>query len=377
MRKIKLRRKRKLTHIPNGRVLGREHGYHSGWLHGRYYGRCQSIMRSYYPGTFPRYNVRILYVTSGMGIPYSPLDKAILNSLYDLAAEVSHISPKADVVSRAHEFRPDLLLVLNGMQFSVDKVEEIKSIGIRTAIWFTDDPYYTDVTAGLASHYDDVFTLELNCVPFYQSRGCANVHYLPFGVDLTAFYPKPVDQAHRYDICFIGSAYWYRVAFFEQLVPFLATQNVYISGWWWNRLPNYHRIADKVKSGAWHSPEETASHYMGAKIVINLHRSHDDDSYNRNSLKIPGFSVNPRTFEISGSGGFQLTDVRQDLFNVYQPGYEIATYTSPHDLIEKIQYYLHHEEERQEIALRGLKRTVTEHTYHHRVSSLLSTLFHA
>jgi spore maturation protein CgeB len=71
----------------------------------------------------------------------------------------------------------------------------------------------------------------------------------------------------------------------------------------------------------------------------------------------------------------QLTDVRDDLVNFYTPDYEIVTYTSPEDLVEKMEYYLIHEEERKQIALRGLYRTMRDHTYANRLSSMLAIVF--
>ncbi|MGM0882785.1 MAG: glycosyltransferase family protein [Bacillota bacterium] len=57
-------------------------------------------------------------------------------------------------------------------------------------------------------------------------------------------------------------------------------------------------------------------------------------------------------FEIAACGTLQLTDIRADLDRFYTPGEEIVTYASPQEMIEKNEYYLHHEHERQTIALR-------------------------
>ena len=120
---------------------------------------------------------------------------------------------------------------------------------------------------------------------------------------------------------------------------------------------------------------ETAATYNGAKIVINMHRAHDDATFNSNSGQLTAVSPNPRTFEISACGTLQLTDIRDDLGSFYTPGVDIVTYSSPVEMVEKIEYYLNHEEERQEIALRGMYRTMKEHTYAHRLTMLLSQLF--
>lgn len=152
-------------------------------------------------------------------------------------------------------------------------------------------------------------------------------------------------------------------------------RNIKINGIWWDRLPDYQSYGDKIELGRWMSPGETNDSYNGSKIVINLHRSHQDDSVNNNSLKIPGASPNPRTFEISASGTLQLTDTRDDLARFYKPGEEIETYSSQQELLEKVEFYLTHEKERREIALRALERTLREHTYGHRIDQLLSVIF--
>ncbi|MXO80963.1 glycosyltransferase, partial [Paenibacillus sp. OT2-17] len=59
----------------------------------------------------------------------------------------------------------------------------------------------------------------------------------------------------------------------------------------------------------------------------------------------------------------------------YKPGEEIETYSSQQELLEKVEFYLTHEKERHEIALRALERTLREHTYGHRIDQLLSVIF--
>jgi spore maturation protein CgeB len=313
----------------------------------------------------------VLYVTSGKGYPYSPLDNGIVETLKTVADRVTLVVPDEDVVKVASKVRPDMMLVLDGMHMSVDKVQAINEMGIRTAIWFTDDPYYTDITAGIATHYFHVFTLESNCVAFYAERGCSRVSYLPLGVFPGSYHPRNTPHSMRGEICFIGTAYWNRVALFNQLMPLLAHRRLHISGMWWDRLNEYEHWKSLIELGKWMEPDETSERYNANKIVINSHRAHDDGTFNQNKAQITAVSPNPRTFEISASGSLQLTDWREDLAQFYIPGQEIATYDSPEDLAAKMEYYLEHEEERQEIALRGLRRTLRDHTYVSRLNQLM------
>ncbi|MNV28901.1 hypothetical protein D3C71_1201070 [compost metagenome] len=75
------------------------------------------------------------------------------------------------------------------------------------------------------------------------------------------------------------------------------------------------------------------------------------------------------------SGTFQLSDARDDLATFYTPDEEIVTFNTQQELMDKIRYYLANEEERQRIALKGLERTLRDHTYPKRVNELLTIIF--
>lgn len=370
-----IRRDKHRTAKGGSRLLGREAAYSLGWEHGYWYGQCEALIQSI-PQSVQVRPIHVLFVATGKGFPYSPLDEAIAETLRMLAVRVSIASAKQPVAEIAARLRPDVVIVLDGLEFESTEVDAIRREGIRIVVWFTDDPYYTDITSHLAPHYDHVFTLERMCVPFYQALGCQNVHHLPLGVYPTVFRPNNPPRSARKEISFVGSAYWKRVGFFDQITDYLLTKDTLITGIWWERLRDYSKLAPKITS-RWMEANETAANYNGAKIVINMHRAHDDESFNNNSLAINAVSPNPRTFEISACATLQLTDIRMDLPLYYLPDLEIVTYSSPQEMIEKIEYYLAHEQERKLIALRGLHRTLHEHTYLKRLETMLAILFGA
>ncbi|EFM08957.1 conserved hypothetical protein [Paenibacillus curdlanolyticus YK9] len=353
---------------------GRDDGFRKGWDHGYWYGRCESLLRAM-PQDVRVTPVHVLFVATGKGFPYSPLDESIAETLRALTARLSITTSNQPVAEVAARLRPDVVIVLDGLEFDTEQVDEMRRLGIRTVVWFTDDPYYTDITSRLAPHYDDIFTLERTCVDYYRALGCNNVHYLPLGVDPASFRPLNPPRGMRREISFVGSAYWRRVDFFNQITGYLATKDTLISGIWWERLRDFAKLEPKIALGRWMDPAETAHTYNGAQIVINMHRAHDDETFNNNSANIGAVSPNPRTFEISACGTLQLTDIREDLPLYYTPDVEIITYASPEEMVEKIDYYLNHEQERQQIALRGLYRTMRDHTYAKRLETMLSILF--
>ncbi|WP_125665678.1 CgeB family protein [Paenibacillus baekrokdamisoli] len=382
--KASLRKRRRIQPVQRryravqGITRGRADGFRLGWEHGHWYGQCESILKPLLAKQEQMQGVRpihVLFVATGKGFPYSPIDNAISSTLRGLVAQLTITDAAQPVADIALRIRPDLVLVLDGLLFNVDQIDLIRQNGIRTAIWFTDDPYYTDITSGIALHYDDVFTLELTCVEFYRNRGCNRVYYLPLGAFPTEFRPRNPARTMRHEICFIGSAYLNRLVFFDEVTAYLATKDTHISGIWWERLRDFRLMESKIEVGRWMEPRETADMYNGAKITINMHRAHDDETFNSNSAGITAASPNPRTFEISACATLQLTDIRSDLASFYTPGVEIETYASPQEMVEKIKYYLTHEDERRAIALRGLARTMREHTYARRLDLMLSILY--
>lgn len=358
--------------MPGRYAAGRWDGWRDGWRDGYRMGLCERTVRAA-ESPLPVRDVHVMYVATGKGFPYSPIDEAAAGSLAGLVTRLTVVERKEEAPQAAAAVRPDAVLFLDGIHVPTDIPDRIRELGIRTVIWFTDDPYYTDITASLALHYDDVFTLEANCVEFYRAAGCSRVHHLPLGFYPGHFHPQNVPAA-KCDIAFVGSAYWNRVAFFDRLVPYLAGRDVRIIGYWWERLRDFRLLASKIE-GRWMTPQETAAVYNGAKIVINLHREPDDGTFNNNSAGIGAVSPNPRTFEIAACASLQLTDVRGELANYYVPGREIETYASPEELAAKIDYYLEHEEERRMIALNGLYRTMRDHSYARRLDTMLGLLF--
>lgn len=79
-----------------------------------------------------------------------------------------------------------------------------------------------------------------------------------------------------------------------------------------------------------------------------------------------------RAFDIMGSGGFLLSNYQNDFLDFFTPGEDFIFYESKADLLDKIDYYLTHEEERLQISKNGHDKVAAAHTYRHRVREMLS-----
>lgn len=102
--------------------------------------------------------------------------------------------------------------------------------------------------------------------------------------------------------------------------------------------------------------------FRNAKINLNI------------SLRSIIAGIPLRAFDIMGAGGFLLTNFQSDFMGLFVPEEDFVYYDSREDLMNKIEYYLSHEEERAQIAKNGHKKIAENHTYEHRVEEMLSYL---
>lgn len=97
------------------------------------------------------------------------------------------------------------------------------------------------------------------------------------------------------------------------------------------------------------------SYYQRAKIGINVH--------NRGDYTVGSY----RLFDLPANGVMQISDGGKYLNDFYSVGEEIESYQNVDELIDKIKYYLAHDDERNKIALNGFKRVQKDY----KIASLL------
>lgn len=82
-----------------------------------------------------------------------------------------------------------------------------------------------------------------------------------------------------------------------------------------------------------------------------------------------------RVFDVLGCGGFLITNYQSELSDYFIPGTDLECYTSEDDLCSKVEYYLSHEKERQEIAYNGYCKVKQYHNYPKRLLQLISLAY--
>lgn len=81
-----------------------------------------------------------------------------------------------------------------------------------------------------------------------------------------------------------------------------------------------------------------------------------------------------RLWDILGAGGFALTNYQSEIPEYFEVGKDLDTFASEEELVEKIRYYLGHEEERAKIALSGYQKAKENYSLELRVGQILQTV---
>jgi hypothetical protein len=97
---------------------------------------------------------------------------------------------------------------------------------------------------------------------------------------------------------------------------------------------------------------------------------------NRHINVAENYANNMRLYEATGVGSLLITDQKDNLHELFEVGKEVVAYSSQEEAAELIRHYLAHPEEAEAIARAGQARTLSEHTYQHRMEELVPILQH-
>jgi spore maturation protein CgeB len=272
------------------------------------------------------------------------------------------------VVARALDWKADLVWAVAQTPLTPPALGELRHSNIATALWFVEDFRLFTYWREVAPFYDAIFTIQRG--DFHDQLhdiGAKHVCYLPVAANPAVHRPLtlPPQELARYgsDVAFVGAGYHNR----QQLFAKLAISELKI---WGNDWPSATPVARLLQEGGRRvTAEETAKIYSATKINLNIH-----SSVHMQGIDPHGDFVNPRTMEIAACGGFQITDWRSELPDLFDENSDICVVKSESQIAEAIRYYLEHDDERQTMAERARRRVLREHTYGHRMKVALDFL---
>jgi len=254
------------------------------------------------------------------------------------------------------DFKPDAVLIVAGAAFHPRGYELLKRLGVPILVICTESPYndrmQNELITGAGIKMVTVNDLA-SVAPTHDITG-ADVAYLPHSYDPARHYPD--DGPRNGPRVFFHGTLW--DAREELLGGLRDIPGARISGF----TPGQHVTEREIIPNS-----AMAELYRRSVICVNNHRVEKDgpgDFIEEDSA----YSLGPRAFEIAACGGFQISDYRAELAEVF--GDSVPVYRGARQLRELVLYYLEHAEEREALRLRQLA-AVQSCTFESRARNIL------
>lgn len=249
----------------------------------------------------------------------------------------------------------DILLILNHLNREHDFFinEEIVQ-NVSCYVWFVDSLETEKIQDPCLNKYTKIFSFEPKDIPYAKKAYHLDIQYLPLTAGKSIFCSKMQQPTERaYDISFVGLAAGSekRLRILNAAAEYCLTHHrtMAVYGHYWHNSHFFQRMIGSLRFKAKYpklwpfivnervSPEKCAEIYRNSKINLNIHVPYHT-----------GF--NCRTFEILGNGNFELCDRQNTELIPFESGKHLVFYHTIEDLLEKIDYYLTYDEEREAIA---------------------------
>ncbi|GAJ08655.1 unnamed protein product, partial [marine sediment metagenome] len=201
--------------------------------------------------------------------------------------------------------------------------------------------------------YDVVFTTKSYNVEELPRIGARQVVFMDKAYDRATHRPLPVTEEDKErlgaDVIFIGSFEEDRARQMLYLTENGIPVRIWGGRWqgWQNRHPNL------IVEGRPIFGDDYIKALCASKIALCFLRKMNRDLQT------------DRTMEIPACGTFMLGERTREHLRLFEEGKEAEFFDSKKELLQKVRYYLHNEEERERIAEAGRRRCIESGYSHH------------
>jgi spore maturation protein CgeB len=262
------------------------------------------------------------------------------------------------LLARVAGWRPDVIFcVLMHYEIWLETLDLIRANSSALIVnWGTDDSWkFAQASRFFAEHVDLHVTTDPAAAEVARSRGLKNVFLSQWATSTASLADPTPAKDCRYDVSFVGSMYGYR----GKWIAALRSSGIAVACFG-------HGTENGVVNAA-----EIPLIYRTSRISLNFSGAGQNPG---GAGRLAKRQIKARAFEVSGAGGFLLTEAAPGFEQYFSVGREIAAFASPSDLIAKVKYFLEHPKERDSIAQAGHARTIAEHTYEQRLAHILEAL---
>lgn len=254
-------------------------------------------------------------------------------------------------LQRAMEFKPDLVWVEMGRSVYASTLRRIKErFDCLLVNSYSDDFLHKQSRHynGSIPLYDYIFTPRKINFEEYRKFGAKNVGRFWKGFDPETIFPVGLTNEDRVkfgsDVAFIGHCEPSTIDVLASVSNVFESMKIWGAGWDRYRLPKTLKRVVQFRPAM---NEEYRKAICGAKIVLHCLSRWARDTQTS------------KTFEIPACGGFMLTERTEDHSKLYEEDKEAVFFSDADELIEKLHFYLSHDNLRRRIAEAGRQRCLS------------------
>lgn len=283
---------------------------------------------------------------------YKPLkeifSKVIAYDYNERLLEVGLKGINKEVITLVRKEHPKYV-ICNSAQYEFQETtfDIIRKEGTIVLRWFRDDEVAFDYDSKWwIPHIDYCVTNSIETVPKYKTLGARPILAIPImgGIPIDRDWS---DIEEKYEVTFVGLTGGDR----EQYINEIKKRNIPIS------------LFGRGRGGR--IPfEEMIDVFKTSKINLNF----SGHGYTK-KMQLKG-----RIFEVCLAGGFLLTEYVPGIENYFKVDKEIVCFKNTEEMIDKITYYLNHDEERRAIAQAGWRKAIGKYTSFHVLSRVFSQI---
>lgn len=259
------------------------------------------------------------------------------------------------ILSTCYQFWPQLVIIISAFYVPDQLMDIMRDRGAKVIIIHTESPYQDDEQLARAAHADINILNDPVNLKKYLALG-KPAYYLPHAYRPTIHCPGPGVPELESDFAFIGTGFPSRVKFFEDMN--LDGIDVLLGGNWQattsdSPLRKYlaHDLTECVDN------ELTARIYRSSRVGLNLYRREAEEAHLGE-----GWAMGPREVEMAACGLFFIRDPRGESDRTFPM---LPVYRSPEEASDLIRWWLDHDDQREEAALKARAairgRTFTNH----------------
>jgi len=275
------------------------------------------------------------------------------------------------IVELARLVHPDLFLAFKGTFILPSTLRTLRSLGVALYNYYPDTSAmnHSGMLTETLAEYDCVFLGHSHLQRDFRERlGVRACSVLLHGYDPEVHRSWSLDpgEQDRYgaDVTLIAIHSVHKQSIVERLLERRPNLNLKIWGNQWRLVDGSQRLNTAIQGQA-----VVGSAYAKAICASKINLAIMNGVVNGASV---GDDTTTRTFEIPACGGFMLHERTPELLGLYEEGREVATFDSPDELADKIDYYLSHPIERDAIARAGHDRCVPSYSYEARTAEIIA-----